>query len=62
MHDEYVRRVANAEHEIIWTHPGMSTYYRNRGPGLSVTPCRLVDYWAMTHETDLADYVITPAD
>ena len=30
VHDDYVQRV-DAEHEqLIWTHPGMSTYYRNR--------------------------------
>ncbi len=56
-HDEYVRRV-DAEHEqLIWTHPGMSTYYRNRkGRVFSVSPWRLVDYWAMTHEPSLDDY------
>lgn len=58
-HDAYVDRV-DAEHEqLIWTHPGMSTYYRNpAGRVVSVMPWRLVDYWAMTHDADLADYVL----
>lgn len=62
VHDDYVRRV-DAEHEaMIWTHPGMSTYYRNRnGRVVSVMPWRLVDYWAMTHEPDLAEYEVRPA-
>lgn len=57
VHDDYVRRV-DAEHEgMIWTHPGMSTYYRNpKGRVVSVMPWRLVDYWSMTHEPDLAEY------
>jgi 4-hydroxyacetophenone monooxygenase len=55
--DEWVAAV-DAEHErLIWTHPGMSTYYRNRhGRIVSVMPWRLVDYWAMTHDPDLEAY------
>jgi 4-hydroxyacetophenone monooxygenase len=57
VHDAYNARV-DAEHEqLIWTHPGMSTYYRNaRGRVFSVMPWRLVDYWAMTHDASLEDY------
>ncbi|NQZ99399.1 MAG: NAD(P)/FAD-dependent oxidoreductase [Myxococcales bacterium] len=60
VHDDYVQRV-DAEHEqLIWTHPGMSTYYRNRhGRVVSVMPWRLVDYWAMTHDATLDDYELT---
>ena len=56
-HDEHVALV-DAEHEkMIWTHPGMSTYYRNaKGRVVSVSPWRLVDYWSMTHELDLSLY------
>jgi 4-hydroxyacetophenone monooxygenase len=61
-HDEYVRKV-DAEHEqMIWTHPGMTTYYRNsRGRVFSAMPWRFVDYWQMTHDVDLADYKQTKA-
>ena len=60
VHDAYVRRV-DTEHEgLIWTHPGMSTYYRNaRGRVVSVMPWRLVDYWSMTHQPDLTEYHLT---
>ncbi len=60
VHDDYVKRV-DAEHEaMIWTHPGMSTYYRNKaGRVISVMPWRLVDYWAMTHAPRLEEYEIT---
>jgi 4-hydroxyacetophenone monooxygenase len=61
VHDAYVRRV-DAEHEkMVWTHPGMSTYYRNaQGRVVSVMPWRLVDYWAMTHEPDFGEYALSP--
>jgi len=61
-HDEYVRKV-DAEHEqLIWTHPGMTTYYRNKqGRVFSAMPWRFVDYWAMTHDPDLSRYRQTMA-
>ncbi len=54
---EYVRRVDERHEKLVWTHPGMSTYYRNRfGRVMSVMPWRLVDYWSMTHEPTLEPY------
>lgn len=66
VHDEYQHRL-DAEHAtLVWTHPGMSTWYRNAsGRVISVSPWRLVDYWAMTHEPNLTDYQTvgsTPAE
>lgn len=60
--DDYVARV-DAEHQgMIWSHPGMSTYYRNaKGRVVSVMPWRLVDYWAMTHDPDLENYDLLTA-
>ena len=60
IHDDYVRKV-DAEHEgMIWTHPGMTTYYRNKnGRVFSAMPWRFVDYWAMTHDADLSQYRLT---
>ncbi|MGY3488842.1 4-hydroxyacetophenone monooxygenase [Bradyrhizobium sp. USDA 4011] len=59
-HDEYIRNV-DAEHEqLIWTHPGMTTYYRNRsGRVFSAMPWRFVDYWKMTHDPDFTRYRTT---
>jgi 4-hydroxyacetophenone monooxygenase len=59
---DYVRKV-DAEHEtMIWTHPGMTTYYRNKsGRVFSAMPWRFVDYWAMTHDADLDRYRLTEA-
>jgi 4-hydroxyacetophenone monooxygenase len=60
VHDDYVRKV-DVEHEaMIWTHPGMTTYYRNgSGRVFSAMPWRFVDYWAMTHDADLERYHLT---
>ena len=60
--DDYVGKV-DAEHEgMIWTHPGMTTYYRNKsGRVFSAMPWRFVDYWAMTHDADLNRYHLTKA-
>ncbi|KWV48086.1 monooxygenase [Bradyrhizobium macuxiense] len=61
-HDEYIRNV-DAEHEqLIWTHPGMTTYYRNgSGRVFSAMPWRFVDYWKMTHDPDFTQYRKTKA-
>jgi len=52
--DDDVRKV-DAEHEaMIWTHPGMSTCYRNAsGRVFSAMPWRFVDCWRMTHDPDM---------
>lgn len=61
-HDRWVHDVDAAHERMIWTHPGMSTWYRNRhGRVVSVSPFRLVDYWSMTRHADLDDYVASPA-
>jgi len=61
-HDAWAASV-DAEHaQLIWTHPGVSTWYRNRhGRVVSTSPFRLVDYWKMTHEADLDRYRVRPA-
>lgn len=57
VHDKYVAQVDSAHSKLIWTHPGMSTYYRNSaGRVVSVMPWRLVDYWQMTRTFNLNDY------
>lgn len=62
VHDEYCRRVDEEHAQLVWTHPGMNNWYRNdKGRVFSPVPWRLVDYWRMTHDPDLAEYVVTPA-
>lgn len=56
---EYNSRVDAAHNQMIWTHPGMTTYYRNAaGRIVTTTPWRLIDYWAMTRAPDLEDYQV----
>ena len=60
VHDTYNRLVDDAHGRMIWTHPGMATWYRNeQGRVTTNSPWRLVDYWKMTREPDPLDYDIT---
>jgi 4-hydroxyacetophenone monooxygenase len=62
VNDDYNRKVDEAHANMIWTHPGMSTWYRNvRGRVVTNSPWRVVDYWRMTHESDLSDFLVEPA-
>jgi 4-hydroxyacetophenone monooxygenase len=59
--EEYNRRL-DAEHEqLIWTHPGMTTWYRNRhGRIVAMIPWRGVDYWEMTRQPRLDEFIVGP--
>jgi 4-hydroxyacetophenone monooxygenase len=61
VHDRYIEKV-DAEHaELVWTHPGMNNWYRNRhGRVFGPMPFRLVDYWKFTREPDLDDFEARP--
>jgi 4-hydroxyacetophenone monooxygenase len=57
VHEQWVRDVDAAHERMVWSHPGMSTYYRNSA-GRIVTnlPWRVVDYWTLTRDVDFDDY------
>ena len=56
-HDAYNARVQEAHSRMIWTHKGMSNWYRNaQGRVVATTPFRNDDYWHMTQKADLGDY------
>jgi len=57
VHDNYMDRL-NAEHrELIWAHPGLTTYYRNKnGRVISIMPWRLVDFWEMSRAPNMDDF------
>lgn len=62
VYDDYNRAVDNAHSTMVWTHPGMSNWYRNAdGRVVAVLPWRIIDYWTMTRHADLADYVTETA-
>jgi 4-hydroxyacetophenone monooxygenase len=50
VHDRYNHRVDETAQGMVWTHPGVTSWYKNDRNRLTVTsPWRLLDYWAMTH-------------
>ncbi len=61
VHDAYNERVEAAHRAMVWSHPGMSSWYRNRaGRVVANLPWRIVDYWAMTQRADLGDFAVEP--
>lgn len=57
---EYTAEVDALHAELIWAHPGVPTYYRNRhGQVRSPMPFRLVDYWHRTRSATLDDFDLT---
>lgn len=60
LRDQYTMEIDRLHDELVWTHPGLTTYYRTAGGKVrSPMPFRLVDYWSRTHHCDLADYRLT---
>lgn len=56
-HDEFNQRVQQAHARMIWSHRGMSNWYRNaHGRVVATTPFRNDDYWHMARRADLSDY------
>lgn len=61
VHDRYNAMLDETLRDMVWTHPGVSTYYRNaRGRVTVNSGIRKLDYWAMTREADLGDYHVAP--
>lgn len=57
VYDNYNETIQDMHQKMVWSHPGMSTYFRNsRGRIVTQNPWRLVDFWGLTREADLADY------
>jgi len=53
----YNERTDEALSRTIWTHPGMTTYYRNsKGRIVTNTPWRNSDFWRLTIEPDFDEY------
>jgi len=62
VHDGYNEDVDNAHEKMVWTHPGMTSYYRNeRGRIVVNSPWRNVDFYQMTREALLEEYVTESA-
>ena len=61
VHDAYNDKVDLAHEQMVWAHPGMTSYYRNeRGRIVVNSPWRNVDFYQMTREANLEEYVAEP--
>lgn len=59
-HDHYVREVDAAHRSMIWSHRGMSTWYRNpKGRVVTNSPWKVVDYWHRTRRSNADDLHLT---
>lgn len=59
VHDAYNKSVDDEHDQLVWSHPGMDSWYKNsQGRIFSPMPWRFVDYWSMTHDADLSDYLV----
>jgi 4-hydroxyacetophenone monooxygenase len=58
MYDDYIRRMDARHAELVWSHPGAGSWYKNaKGRVTTTSPWRLVDYWAWTRTFAAEDYV-----
>jgi 4-hydroxyacetophenone monooxygenase len=56
-HDAFNRRVDEIHGGMVWAHRGVGSWYKNkRGRVFATSPWRLLDYWNMTRNLELADY------
>jgi 4-hydroxyacetophenone monooxygenase len=59
VHDKYNERIDQAHENMVWTHPGMETYYRNtRGRVVVNSPHRNDTFYEMTRTAKLEDFVV----
>lgn len=60
VHDRYVAEVDRLHAGMVWSHKGLTNWYRNpAGRVFAVLPYRLVDYWRMTSEFNPDEYRFT---
>jgi 4-hydroxyacetophenone monooxygenase len=59
VHDAYNERIDQAHANMVWTHPGVETYYRNaRGRVVVNAPYRNATFYGMTRAADLGDFIV----
>lgn len=60
VHDAYNRLVDQKCSNMVWAHPGVSNWYKNKDNRVTVTsPWRLVDFWELTRQFEPTDYTFT---
>lgn len=59
-HDDYVAEVDALHANMVWTHKGLTNWYRNdAGRVFALLPYRLVDYWKMTKDFRREDFLLS---
>ncbi len=59
VHDAFNQRVDARHAQMVWAHPGVGSWYKNRsGRVFATSPWRLVEYWNMTRHFNAAEYRI----
>ncbi|MFM7689086.1 MAG: hypothetical protein ACKPAC_06465 [Alphaproteobacteria bacterium] len=57
VHDEFNRRVDARHAQMVWAHPGVGSWYKNRrGRVFATSPWRMLDYWNFTRVLDPSEY------
>ena len=57
IHDIYNAKVDATHAGMVWTYPGVETYYKNsKGRVVVNNPFRILEFWQMTQKADLAEY------
>lgn len=60
VHDQYNEKVDQMHENMVWTHPGVKSWYKNKDNRVTMTsPWRLVDFWKITHEFVDDEYICT---
>jgi len=60
--EEYNRKVDERHAQLVWTHPGVKNWYRNKsGRVVTNSPWRMVDYRNLTAEFNPAEYTFARA-
>jgi 4-hydroxyacetophenone monooxygenase len=59
--DEYNEVIEAMHSNMVWTHPGVATYYRNsKGRVVAATPYRVVDLWHQSRGAELRQFDACP--
>jgi 4-hydroxyacetophenone monooxygenase len=57
VHDKFNEKVDTIHSEMVWSHPGVGSWYKNKkGRVFATSPWRMLDYWEMTRNFNYNDY------
>lgn len=59
VHDAFDEKLDARLATLVWSHPGMDSWYKNAAGRVTTTsPWLLVDHWRWTKEPALGDYLL----